>query len=42
MAVTDPAIEIVKDTVIPLLGDPVAFEYPGNIPSAFLPVQTSI
>ena len=38
MAVTDPAIEIVKDAVIPLFGDPVAFEYPGNIPFAFLPV----
>ena len=38
MAVTDPAIEIVKDAVIPLFGEPVAFEYPGNIPSAFLPV----
>ena len=38
MAVTDPAIEIVKDAVIPLFGDPVAFEYPRNIPSAFLPL----
>ena len=38
MGVTDLAIEIVKDAVISLFGDPVAFKYPGNISSAFLPV----
>ena len=37
MAVADPAIEI-KDTVIPLFGELVTFEYPANIPSDFLPV----
>ena len=35
MTVADPAIEIVKDAVIPLFGEPVTFEYPGNIPSVF-------
>ena len=38
MTVADPALEIVKDAVIPLFGEPVTFEYPGNIPSVFLPV----
>ena len=35
MAVTDPAIEIIKDAVIPLFGDPVTFEYPDHIPPVF-------
>ena len=35
MAVTDPAVEIIKDAVIPLFGDPVTFEYPDNIPPVF-------
>ena len=35
MAVADPAIEIVKDIVIPLFGEPITFEYPENIPSIF-------
>lgn len=36
MAVADPAVEIIKDAVIPPFGGPVTFEYPENIPSAFL------
>ena len=35
MAVTDPAVEIIKDAVIPLFGAPVTFEYPDNIPPVF-------
>ena len=38
MAVADPAIEIIKDAVIPLFGDPVTFEYPDNIPPVFFQV----
>ena len=35
MAFTEPAVEIIKDAIIPLFGDPVTFEYSDNIPLVF-------
>ena len=42
MAVTDPAVEIIKDAVIPLFSDLVTFEYSDNIPPVFFQVVTVV
>jgi len=36
MAITDPAVEIVKDAIIALFGGPITFEYPKDVHTSSL------